>query len=329
MRIAVRTILAMVVLAVMAMPVASATHAQDTPPIDVRVVITGIQAKNLNEDSITDDGEDEMIFFYTLYELDVEGRVLQHSAANTEFFFNDEERANGSEFSDLRLVVEPANRVVLVVYAVEIDTPLSDDDAANCGADGSNAVVSCLTGGDCGDLNIDLIEQCLEDLGSALVASNDDLFENAHVRLIDAATVGSELADAKIRDVGLNSAEYDIEYTIVKSATSETPTRDETRHYVYFGTLESGNDRQTWNFNLAIGETITMRAIPYSDDLDTALELRDATGAVAAENDDASNFDTLNAILTYTSRLGGDYTMQVWRGDGDTAGDYFVEVTIE
>lgn len=330
MRIGMRTTLFIITLLMMAVLLAAApSHAQGTAPVEVRVVITQVRAENLNEDSITDDGEDEMLFFYALYEVGDDGRVLQVSDGNTEYFFNDEERALGSVFAELRLVVNPANRAVFIMYAVEVDTPVTDEDAISCGTDGSEAVVACLMGGDCGDLSMELVEQCINELGSSLVASNDDLFENAHVNVIDLATLTPELADVDIRDVGTNSAEYEVEYTIVRSASTETPIRQEDRHYLYFGRLESGADRASWDFSLAIGETLTMRATPYSDNLDTALRLTDSSGVIVAENDDAENFDTLNAILEYTARLGGDFTLELFRGNGATEGNYFVEIIVQ
>lgn len=319
--------LAMVLAALIGAPT---TFAQSSENVDVQVVITSIIAENLNEDSITDDQEDEMVFFYALYEVAPDGRVLQVVDASTEYFFEDEERATGSNFSDLRLVVEPSNDVVFIVYAVEIDTPVTDADAETCGAAAPAAIVECLSGGDCGNLDIELLEQCVADLGGALVASNDDLFENAHVAFIDTGTLGSELADVDVEDKGTNSAEYEVEYTIVTAATSAAPSRnDNLARYLYFGRLEDGEDRAEWPLSLTIGDTATIRATPYSGDLDTAIALIDADGQIVVENDDAENFDTLNAIATYTSRLGGDFTVEASRGDGDTEGNFFVEIVID
>ncbi len=332
MQYGIKTALVWAVLLLLAALVVPTTYAQGSDNVDVRVVITGIVAENLNEDSITDDGRDEMVFFYNLYELDADGRVLQNVGHSTEYYFRHRDRASGSNFSDLRLVAAPDNRVVFIIYAVEIDAPVNDENAESCGTAAPAAVLACLSGGDCGDLNIDLLEQCVGDIRSALTASKDDLFENAHVRFIDTTELGTELEDIDIRDVGFNSAEYEVEYTIVKAATTAEPTLTETdnaAHWIYFGRLESGSDRASWNFTLDLGQTAFMRATPFSGDLDTALKLFDVDGGIVAENNDAVNFDTTNAILDYSARLGGNFTVEVSRGHGSTSGDYFLEIIIQ
>lgn len=326
-RAKIATIVALLALVAVVLP--GATLAQGNGNVDVQVVITGVIAENLNEDSITDDQEDEMVFFYRLYELDADGRVLQSVGDSTEFSFGDEERAPGSQFTQMRLVAAPDSQVVFVMYGIEVDTAVSENDAAACGTDGTNAVLECLSGGDCGDLNIDLLEQCLSDLGTVLVASNDDWFENAHVYNIDISETGNQLQDIDIRDVGTNSAEYEVEYTIVKTATEASPVRDEGQRYVLFGRLNSDVGSERWPISLAIGQTATLRAIPFSGDLDTRIRVFDDTNTEVDGNDDAANFDTSNAILEFTARLGGDFEIEVSRGDSSTSGDYFLEIIIE
>lgn len=305
-------------------------HAQATPNVEVQVVITGIQANDLNEDvMVIDDGEDEMVFLYDLYEVDGNGRVLQRDSATTEVEFKRDDRASGSDFEALRLVVAPTSRVYFVVKAIEVDSSLSDDEASQCGVSNALVVAQCLLLGDClGLLNPNLLLDCLSDLGIGLTGSNDDLFEEVHLRDVDAIAAAPELVDSNIADRGQNIADYSLEYTIVRDATAEAPVRGDARGYVFIGRLQDGNDNQRWTIDLELGDTATFRMSSYNGDLDTALALLGTNDARIAANDDAPGYDTTNAVLSYDVRVGGTYTIRAERGDGDTSGEYVLEVLI-
>lgn len=305
--------------------------AQDNSTIDVQVVITGVTAKNLNEDTpLIDDGEDEMEFVYGLYEVDRDGRVLQSVSATTGYNFNVGERASGAEFETLALVAATDSRVYFLLQAFESDTSISDEDAQKCGAGSAFAVAQCLFFGDCfGLLNPNILVDCLSDLGVTVVGTSDDWFERTHLQQILVDIAPPQLNDINLRDDGRNSALYEVEYTVLRTATTAPSVRNEAIRYLLVGRLEDSAETQTWPIALGLGDTITVRMSPFSGDLDAAVALLDADGNVLARNDNAEGFNTTNALLQYDLRLDGTYTIRAERGDGDTSGDFVVEVLVE
>lgn len=322
--------LLLTLLALMLLPVLP-LQAQSEENTVVRIVITGIEAKNLNEDTpVIDDGEDEMQFFYELLEVDPNGRVLQSESAVTAYQFSVGERASGANFDELVMIVSPENDVIFTVRAIEVDSSLSDEDAQECGAAGAFAVVQCIAFGECfGLLNPTLLLACLSEIGVIATGTDDDLFEENHLNRIDPTNLEPELVDTSITDIGRNSASYDIEYTVVREPTTAPSVQDDTTRYVFLGRLEDGNDTETYPVDFQLGDIVTIRMSPTSGDLDTSVAIRDGNGDVIIENDNAEGFDTLNSILTYDVRVGASYVISAERGDGDTSGDYILDITVD
>ncbi len=93
------------------------------------------------------------------------------------------------------------------------------------------------------------------------------------------------------------------------------------------GTINSDKPREVHSLNFEAGTTILLMTEVTDGDLDTVLSLFDNANNLLEENDDY-NPSTYNSALVYTIEESGTYNIRVEAYEGETEGDYTLNVTI-
>ncbi len=92
------------------------------------------------------------------------------------------------------------------------------------------------------------------------------------------------------------------------------------------GTIDANNPEATFDLELTAGETVSITVTATSGNLDPILELLDADGNVAAQNDDIdTEGGNYNAQFTYTADADGIYTIRITAFQ-ESEGDFLLTV---
>jgi hypothetical protein len=95
---------------------------------------------------------------------------------------------------------------------------------------------------------------------------------------------------------------------------------------LFEGEIDEDNEEETFEFDVAEGQTIFIETETTDGDLDTIVTLYDSEGDRVAENDDRSR-QTLNSAIVYTSPSTDTFTVAV-TAYGDSEGEFRLIVTI-
>lgn len=226
----VRLLLSVALLAAVLVPVGRAT-AQSGETLTVALDVPQLIAHNLNEDGFFDDGEDEIIFYYGLMELDEAGEVVNSVMDQYAYTFGADDRV--TDIPTLELTVGANHNVAVMLLMVErdndsfqIDTYLATGDydggysGTCCLVNAAEILAALLTGGfddntrdayrcDCGDV--------LATLDYLFSNGNDDLFAPYVEEYLAVELVSGFVA---VEDVALtwwgltNRARYELKYTV-------------------------------------------------------------------------------------------------------------------
>jgi hypothetical protein len=84
------------------------------------------------------------------------------------------------------------------------------------------------------------------------------------------------------------------------------------------GVIDEANPQVDFTFNLEAGVTARVEVLTTSGDLDPILTIRDSSGSVIIENDDAG-INNLNSAAAFTAQVADTYTASVtaWSGTGE------------
>lgn len=159
----------------------------------------------------------------------------------------------------------------------------------------------------------------LYDANGELVTANDDGFEgtlNSQLTYIISDSGRYEIVATRYDGVG----GYAITLDVVSSGSvaGATPMDGillpgETE----VNTITDADDAQPYTFEGAAGDRVTIRMAANDEgELDTTLQLRDPSGELVAENDDADG-STYNSLIEYTLATTGTYTIVATRFDGE------------
>lgn len=214
----------------------SSTHAQgDADDITVHVRIDRLEALNLSDDGLFDDGEDEIELYYALTEVDRFGNVLENGLVYQKF----ERRFNDGEVHDvipeLAFDIAPTSTATVTILLIEVDDgnfALDEyldnlDFSSNSLPDqecGLQALASTLIA--IGTTNpaplAAIAPACFDDAINTLTTGGDDLFGNPLVlELPSRIAPGYETSgthEFRWSNETTNSSQYRLDYTIEVSS---------------------------------------------------------------------------------------------------------------
>ncbi len=229
------SILLALLLFVLLLPAPLMAQDDDTDSRTVRIRIDRLEALNLSDDGLFDDGEDEIALYYFITEVDRFGNELTRSTVYRKF----ERRFDANEVHDdipeLMLDIAPSSTAIITLVLVEVDEgdfeldryleslnfgDFAEGDAIvdmECGASTLFAILTALSTANPVPL-LGAGPACFDDAVGNLTLGGDDLFESPIFITLPARLPAHyiETTDYTFRwsNQTTNSAQYRMEYTI-------------------------------------------------------------------------------------------------------------------